>query len=80
MRTAGDEKYFDAGHFVPRCALDSSMNVQNAATRSVAMTDKKSIASVEKIESRIFLIRGQKVMLDEDFAALYGVETRRFNE
>ena len=40
------------------------------------MADKKLIASVEKIESRIFVIRGQKVMLDGDLAALYGVETK----
>ena len=44
------------------------------------MTDKKSIVSVEQIESRIFLIRGQKVMLDADLAELYGVETKRLNE
>jgi ORF6N domain len=41
---------------------------------------KKLIASVEHIESRIFHIRGQKVMLDEDLAVLYEVETRRLNE
>ena len=29
----------------------------------------------EKIEKRIFLLRGQKVMLDADLAELYGVET-----
>jgi hypothetical protein len=32
------------------------------------------------IESMIFTIRGQKVMLDSDLAELYGVETKRFNE
>lgn len=32
------------------------------------------------IASRILLLRGQKVMLDADLAALYGVETRRLNE
>jgi hypothetical protein len=32
------------------------------------------------IEKRIFVIRGQKVMLDSDLAELYGVETRRLNE
>jgi len=42
-----------------------------------AMAEKKIIASVEQIESRIFVIRGQKVMLDADLAELYGVETRR---
>ncbi|MEO6850061.1 MAG: ORF6N domain-containing protein, partial [Mucilaginibacter sp.] len=29
---------------------------------------------------KIYLIRDQKVMLDEDLAELYGVETRRLNE
>ncbi len=44
------------------------------------ITDQKLIASVEQIESRIFLIRGQKVMLDADLAELYGVETKVFNQ
>ena len=34
----------------------------------------------QRIESRIFLIRGQKVMLSHDLAELYGVPTRRLNE
>lgn len=29
---------------------------------------------------KIFVIRGQTVMFDEDLAALYAVETRRLNE
>ena len=32
------------------------------------------------IESRIVLVRGQRVMLDVDLAALYGVATKRLNE
>lgn len=44
------------------------------------MTDKKLIATVDQIESRILLIRGQKVMLDADLAELYGVETKVFNQ
>jgi hypothetical protein len=43
------------------------------------MTGKNLIASVEQIESQIFLIRGQKVMLDEDLATLYEVETKALN-
>jgi hypothetical protein len=35
---------------------------------------------VERIERSIFLIRGQKVMLDADLADLYGVATKRLNE
>ena len=34
----------------------------------------------ELIQNRIYLIRKQKVMLDSDLAALYGVETKRINE
>lgn len=36
--------------------------------------------AIEAIAGRIHLIRGQRVMLDADLAALYGVETRRLNE
>jgi hypothetical protein len=32
------------------------------------------------LETRIYTIRGQKVMLDSDLAELYGVETKRLNE
>ena len=38
------------------------------------------IIPLEKIEGRILLIRGQKVMLDADLAELYGVTTKRLNE
>lgn len=34
----------------------------------------------ERIEQAIYLIRGQKVILDRDLAALYGVETRVLNQ
>lgn len=34
----------------------------------------------ERILSRIFIIRGKKVMLDRDLAELYGVATKRLNE
>ena len=33
----------------------------------------------EKIDSRIYLIRGGKVLLDSDLAELYGVETKALN-
>jgi len=41
------------------------------------MTDE--IVPYESIEKRIFLIRGQKVMLDFDLAGLYGVENKQLN-
>ncbi|HEV2947329.1 MAG TPA: ORF6N domain-containing protein, partial [Gemmataceae bacterium] len=44
------------------------------------MARKQEIIIVDDIESRILLIRGQKVLLDEDLAELYGVATKRLNE
>jgi hypothetical protein len=41
---------------------------------------QKAIIPIEQIEQRIFLIRGQRVMLDADLAGLYGVSTKRLNE
>ena len=38
------------------------------------MTSK--LIPIERIETKIFLLRGQKVMLDRDLAALYGVPTK----
>jgi hypothetical protein len=38
----------------------------------------KSVAA--RIEARIHVIRGERVMLDADLAALYGVETRTLNQ
>jgi len=35
---------------------------------------------LEAITQRILALRGKKVLLDADLAALYGVETRRLNE
>src|SRR3989344_7546945 len=34
----------------------------------------------DRIETKIFLIRGKKVMFDRDLAELYGVPTKRLNE
>ena len=38
-----------------------------------------NLISIEKIENIIYLIRGEKVMLDHDLALLYGVETKVLN-
>ena len=39
-----------------------------------------SDVSLSKIEKMIYLIKGQKVMLDADLAELYEVKTKRLNE
>ena len=38
------------------------------------------LISIENIQSKIYTLRGKRVMLDSDLANLYGVETRRLNE
>ena len=38
------------------------------------------VIPAEIIERRIYLIRGHKVMLDQDLAEMYGVEVKRLNE
>jgi hypothetical protein len=40
----------------------------------------RTIVPIEVIERKIYLIRGEKVMLDSDLAKLYGVTTKRLNE
>ena len=39
-----------------------------------------NLIPIERIENRIFFIRGQKVMLDFHLANLYGVQTRTLNQ
>jgi hypothetical protein len=43
------------------------------------MLRKRSLTP-KSIENQIFLVRGQKVLLDSDLAALYGVEVRTLNQ
>lgn len=39
-----------------------------------------AVVSVARIERKILLVRGQKVMLDADLAELYGVTTKALNQ
>lgn len=40
----------------------------------------RNVVSIERIEKNIFVLRGLRVMLDRDLAALYGVSTRDLNK
>ena len=40
------------------------------------MTKKSGLIPAERIANSIYFIRGERVMLDRDLAALYGVETK----
>jgi hypothetical protein len=44
------------------------------------MRKMSNLISAQAITSKIFFIRGKKVMLDSDLASLYGVQTKRLNE
>ena len=46
----------------------------------MAKATKAMIIPDELLMNKIYLIRGQKVMLDRDLAELYGVETKRLKE
>ncbi len=48
--------------------------------RKALVTSKALATESVQIESKIFMIRGHRVMLDSDLAILYGVETKRMNE
>lgn len=42
--------------------------------------DKTEVVLIERIEKKIYLIRNQKVIIDEDLSKLYDVPTSRLNE
>jgi len=46
----------------------------------MAKQQKESAITDEWVMNKIYLIRGQKVMLDKDLAELYIVDTRRLKE
>src|SRR5437879_4903487 len=40
----------------------------------------KALAVIDSIEDKIYVIRGQRIMLDADLADIYQVETRVLNQ
>lgn len=46
----------------------------------MAKKELHALVAEQKILNRIYVIRNQKIMLDEDLASMYRVETRRLNE
>ena len=53
-----------------------AQEVENLKSQIVT---SNAVIPTERIERSIFLIRGQKVMLDADLAELYGIETKLLN-
>jgi phage regulator Rha-like protein len=76
LQTAGK------GFVAPRRRLRSQFVISSLGKADGKIMDREQAAliSVERIGSKILIIRGQKVMLDMDLADLYGVQTKRLNE
>ena len=76
----------DKGPIIKSCQRgqeneEDSCGASGAKAQSgMQMTEKKALVPLERIESQIYLLRGQKVMIDADLASLYGVTTKRLNE
>ena len=51
----------------------------SAKAPAVSTSPSSGLIPFERIDGRILLVRGQKVLLDRDLAELYGVETRILN-
>lgn len=45
------------------------------------MEEKKEVMIIteETLQDKIYIVRGQRVMLDVDLAEIYGYETKNFN-
>jgi hypothetical protein len=54
--------------------------VTSSADQAAAQVEGSASIPAERIDSRIYLIRGQKVMLHADLAELYGVEVKVLNQ
>ena len=53
--------------------------VEDEKTEEGAEKQEVVIVTEETIQSKIYIVRGQKVMLDVDLAEIYGYETKNFN-
>jgi hypothetical protein len=56
--------------------LRSQFVISKTVGENRTMSGKRALVPAERIERRILSVRDEKVMLDEDLARLFGVETR----
>ena len=54
--------------------------VSRRRPRSLSAKSRTSLTSIEDVSRAIVVLRGRKVLLDVELAALYGVTTKRLNE
>ncbi|MEX2261053.1 MAG: ORF6N domain-containing protein [Bryobacteraceae bacterium] len=62
-----------------RSALAAPANIAGTAGMPKTKQPPKSLTAARPLEGLIRVIRGQKVILDADLAALYEVETKQLN-
>lgn len=60
--------------------LDAAVYERRVLGAFVALTMVRNALIRRPVESRNLFIRGQKILLDDDLAALYGVKVKRLNE
>jgi len=44
------------------------------------MEETKELITTDDIRSKVYIIRGQQVMLDKDLAEIYGYEVKKLNQ
>src|SRR5437660_4124272 len=54
--------------------------VSRRRSLSLSTRSRSSLTSIEDVSRAIVVLRGRKVLLDAELAALYGVTTKRLNE
>src|SRR6476620_783238 len=68
--------------FVPTSPIFADKSIRlvchsGRMAESTRRAESLGLVAAPAIEKRIFVVRGRQVMLDEDLADLYGVETKR---
>jgi hypothetical protein len=61
-------------------AMRKRSRTATASTKTAGKSAGSAIMPIGKIEQAILLVRGEKVILDADLSALYGVDTKVLNQ
>jgi hypothetical protein len=71
-------RLWPSGEFLkfPSCPL----HITYVPSKKLTLASRRTAAAVEVIARCIYVMRGQKVMLDRDLAELYRVPTKVFNQ
>lgn len=62
------------------CSDLFSLRSQPVISNQGARMARESTLARKRVENQILLVRGQRILLDSDLAALYGVEVRSLNQ